>query len=101
MYTTTTQSTLQNLLSTIGNTLVKTAPLLGTLLAIIVMYAFTGILFFNNVRSGEAIDYGLVNFNGVFVSAFIVFRVMTGEDWHLILTDTMVCAHAAEIIFGW
>lgn len=53
-------------------------------------YGFIGNLFFSNVRSGEAIDYGLVNFNGVFVSVQIVFRVMTGEDWHQLLTDTMV-----------
>ena len=78
-------------MTTIGNTLFKAAPLLGVLMAIILSYAFIGILFFNNVRSGEAIDYGIVNFNGVFVSSFIVLRVMTGEDWHQILTDSMVC----------
>ncbi len=59
-------------------------------MAIIISYAFVGILFFGNIRSGEAIDYGLVNFNGVFVSIAIVLRVMTGEDWHQILADARV-----------
>ena len=84
------QSTFQNLLSTVGNTLIKTASLFGALMSIILAYAFALNLFFNNVRSGEAIDYGLVNFNGVFASIVLVFRVMTGEDWHQLLTDAMV-----------
>lgn len=64
-------------------------------MAIIVSYAFVGILFFSNVRSGEAIDYGVVNFNGVITSIGIVLRVVTGEDWHQILADARVSMHAA------
>ena len=80
------------------NTLVKASSLFGVLLCIIVTYAFVGNLFFTNVRSGEAVDYGLVNFNGVFVSGNIVFRVMTGEDWHQLLTDAM--ASLSLVFFG-
>lgn len=68
-------------------------------MAIIVSYAFIGILFFSNVRSGEAIDYGIVNFNGVFVSSGIVLRVMTGEDWHQILADARVSVYAKLIAY--
>lgn len=85
------QSTFQNLLITVGNTLIKSASLIGVLLAIILTYAFIGNLFLNNVRSGEAIDYGVVNFSGVLDSIAIVIRVMTGEDWHQLLADSMVC----------
>ena len=66
-------------------------------MAIIVSCAFVALLFFNNVRSGEAIDYGLVNFNGVFASIGIVLRVMTGEDWHQILTDARVSMLAVSL----
>ena len=83
-------------MSTVGNTLIKGASLLGALTAIIVSYAFVGSLFFSDVRSGEAIDYGVVNFNGVFVSIGIVLRVMTGEDWHQILADAQVSMHAVD-----
>ena len=30
------------------------------------------------------------NFNGVFVSLSVIFRVMTGEDWHQLMWDYMV-----------
>lgn len=95
------QSTFQNLLSTVVNTLVKASSLFGVLLCIIVTYAFVGNLFFTNVRSGEAVDYGLVNFNGVFVSMNIVFRVMTGEDWHQLLTDAMASSSLVFFFGMW
>ena len=84
------QSTLQNLLITVGSTLLRSTSLIGVLVAIILTYAFTGNLFFNHLHAGEAIDYGIVNFNGAIVSINIAIRVITGEDWHHLLADAMV-----------
>ena len=53
-------------------------------------YSLVGNVLFNNLRSGEAIDYGRVNFNDTVDAFNLVTRVATGEDWFKLLTDAMV-----------
>ena len=101
------QSTLQNLLTTVGTTILNSLSLLGVIGGFIITYAFVGVVVFSPLRSGEAINYrcvslcvarpypppppcSLVTFNGVWTSINLVIRVMTGEDWHQLLWDSMV-----------
>ena len=51
------QSALLNLLVTIFNTVIKSIPLIGVVFIILVSYSLVGVVWFNNVRSGEAINY--------------------------------------------
>ena len=78
-------------MTTVYKAIYKSRALLGVLLMIALMYAFVGSLFFSGLRSGEAVNYDQVNFDGIFVSMNLVIRVVTGEDWHQILWDSMVC----------
>lgn len=54
------QSALLNLLVTIFNTVIKSIPLIGVVFIILVSYSLVGVVWFNNVRSGEAINYEYV-----------------------------------------
>ena len=84
------QSSMQNLLITIGQTIYRGLSLIGVLITIIVTYSLVSTLFFNTLRSGQAINYALVNFNDVFTSSTLFVRIVTGEDWHHLLWDAMV-----------
>ncbi len=72
-------------------TIYRSLRLLFVLVMTSFVYSFVGALFFGSIRSGEALDYSVVNFNGILVSFNLVIRIMTGEDWYQILWDTMVC----------
>ncbi len=85
------QRVFQNLMETVVKTIYRSLRLLFVLAMTMALYSFVGTLFFGNIRSGEALDYSLVNFNGIFVSIHLVIRIMTGEDWYQIFWDTMVC----------
>ncbi len=87
----TVQRVFQNLMETVVKTVYRSLGLLSVLIMISIMYSFIGALFFANIRSGEALDYSMVNFNGIRASLGLVIRIMTGEDWYQILWDTMVC----------
>ncbi len=90
----TVQRVFQNLMETVVKTVYRSLGLLSVLLMTSIMYSFIGALFFANIRSGEALDYSVVNFDGILVSLHLVIRTMTGEDWYQIFWDTMVCGVA-------
>ncbi len=57
------QSVLQNLTITVGQTLFKSLPLILVFLVTVVTYAFLGNIFFSHVRTGEAINYRYIYMN--------------------------------------
>ena len=60
------------------------------LISVFLTYTFLGNLYFGNVRTGEAVEFGIVNFDGVLRAMTLLVRVVTGEDWHTIFRDSMV-----------
>ena len=46
-----------NLLLTVVSTLVRSVSLIAVLFIVIISYSLIGVTLFNNVRSGEAIDF--------------------------------------------
>ena len=84
------QSILQSLLSTVGVTLFHTGALLVVLGLLLLLFTFFGNLHFGIVRTGEAVDFAIVNFGDVLRSLNLLIRVVTGEDWHTIFRDSMV-----------
>ena len=72
------------------STIVRSAALLGVLACVVLLYTLLGNLHFGNVRSGEALDYGIINFSEMLRATNALVRVVTGEDWHTIFRDAMV-----------
>ena len=46
-----------NLLITIGNTVMRTIPLLLVLMIIILCYSFLGVVLFSDIMKGEGVSY--------------------------------------------
>ena len=51
------QSAMLNLLLTVSSTLFSSVPLVLVIFIFLICYTLLGVIFFSNVRSGEAIDY--------------------------------------------
>ena len=97
---------LVNLFYTVIATVINSIPLLVVLLVVFFLYALVGTLLFSNVRTGDAINYryipyhctecisylycSFVNFADTTNSLWTMVRVLTGEDWHLIMHDCAV-----------
>ena len=84
------QSILQSLLLTVGFTLFRTGALLGVLGCVLLFFTFIGNLHFGLLRTGQSIDFAIINFRDVFRSLNLLIRVVTGEDWHTIFRDSTV-----------
>jgi len=53
------------------------------------MFAISGTNLFKSIDSGMSLDNQYSNFKNFGNSFLMVFRMSTGEDWHLVMYDCM------------
>ena len=56
-----------NLLLTVVSTLVRSVSLIAVLFIVIISYSLIGVTLFNNVRSGEAIDFKYIGISYMYL----------------------------------
>ena len=69
----------------------KIAPaminILGLMFLVFFIMAVLGTFLFKSITSGMVLDNDFVNFKTFGHSFLLMFRMSTGEDWHLIMYD--------------
>ena len=79
---------LQALVETITMSVSALLNVFGLLLLILFMFAVLGVYFFNELSSGTIIN-GYKNFQTFGSAYLLLFAIATGEDWNLLMYDTM------------
>lgn len=79
---------LQALIKTIMFSLPSLLSVFSLLILIFFIFAILGVFIFNDVTSGEVID-DYVNFQNFGNAMIMCLRISTGEDWNVIMFDTM------------
>jgi len=63
--------------------------ILGLLFLIFFIFAILGTYLFKNVGAGDSLNDEYINFSNFANSFLLMFRMSTGEDWHMIMYDCM------------
>lgn len=63
--------------------------ILGLLFLILFIFAILGTYLFKSVKGGDSLNNEYINFSNFAHSFLLVFRMSTGEDWHIIMYDCM------------
>jgi len=79
----------QKLIITLQKIVPSMLNILGLLFLIFFIFAILGTYLFKNVRAGESLNDDYINFKNFANSFLLMFRMSTGEDWHMIMYDCM------------
>ncbi len=92
----------KGLSSLIQTTLLMMPAMLNVLSLIFLLYFILAILFtflFKDIQSGYVLNSDNVNFKDFGNSFLLMFRMSTGEDWHLIMYDCMAVNSVYSYLF--
>lgn len=53
------------------------------------IFSVLGVFWFRDITTGAILDKNYMNFNNFSMALIILFRMSTGEDWPIIMYDTM------------
>ncbi len=59
------------------------------LMIVFFIYAVMGVFMFQRIVRGNIIDGAFMNFHNFGNAILMLFRISTGEDWNVVMHDTM------------
>ena len=80
---------LQTIIQTIQFAVPSLINVFALLQIMFFMFAVLGNSMFADISVGDVVDSGFKNFKDVVTSFFLMYALSTGEDWNVIMYDTM------------
>jgi len=80
---------LQALIQTITFSMSSLLNVLALLMLVLFIFAVLGVFMFQDITEGEILDPDYLNFKNFGQAMVVLFKMTTGEDWPLIMYDTM------------